>query len=228
MKRSARSHTQHLAPGKDETYNSGILEHVRPYRRDAALHHTGRGAFSLETAGLALTEKQQRFVEEYLVDLNATQAAVRAGYSEKTARSIASENLAKPDIQEAVAALKAKRAERLQITQDSVLAELAVIGFANLGDYLSVDARGVVGVDFSALGAGDLRAVAKLTQRHVPGIERDDPGSYETKIELGSKVQALKLLGDHLGLFKTAEKSMVSDLAGAMAKARARAERRDA
>ncbi len=57
-----------------------------------------------EVAAIALTQKQQRFVDEYLVDLNATQAAVRAGYSEQTARRIGPENLSKPDIAEAVAA----------------------------------------------------------------------------------------------------------------------------
>ena len=62
-----------------------------------------------------MTPKQSRFVEEYLIDLNATQAAVRAGYSKKTARAIASENLAKPNIQEAVAKAKRERSEATKI-----------------------------------------------------------------------------------------------------------------
>ena len=62
------------------------------------------------------TPKQARFVEEYLVDLNATQAAIRAGYSKKTARQVASENLTKPDIQEAIAAAQDDRSERTGIT----------------------------------------------------------------------------------------------------------------
>ena len=71
---------------------------------------------------MSLTPKQERFVAEYLVDLNATQAAIRAGYSEKTAQMIGSENLAKPLIAAAVAAAVAKRSERTEITQDYVLA----------------------------------------------------------------------------------------------------------
>mgnify|MGYP000495309096 CR=1 FL=1 len=72
---------------------------------------------------MALTSKQQRFVDEYLIDLNGAKAAIRAGYSEKTARNIASENLAKPDIAEAVAAAAAMRSERTQIDADWVLRE---------------------------------------------------------------------------------------------------------
>lgn len=68
-----------------------------------------------------LSPKQMRFVEEYLVDLNATQAAIRAGYSQKTARQIGSENLAKPDIQHAIAELQADRSARLQVDADWVL-----------------------------------------------------------------------------------------------------------
>ena len=68
-----------------------------------------------------LSPKQQRFVEEYLLDLNATQAAVRAGYSKKTARAIASENLAKPNIQEAVAKAKQERSEATKVDAKWVL-----------------------------------------------------------------------------------------------------------
>lgn len=68
-----------------------------------------------------VSPKQVRFVEEYLVDLNATQAAVRAGYSQKTARSVGSENLTKPDIAQAIATAQAKRSERVGITADLIL-----------------------------------------------------------------------------------------------------------
>ncbi|HAS53599.1 MAG TPA: terminase small subunit [Nitrospiraceae bacterium] len=68
-----------------------------------------------------LTAKQQAFVREYLVDLNGAQAAIRAGYSKKSARQIAKENLTKPDIATAIAEAKASRAERTQVDQDYVL-----------------------------------------------------------------------------------------------------------
>jgi phage terminase small subunit len=83
--------------------------------------------------GKALTPKQQRFVDEYLVDLNATQAAIRAGYSEKTARQVAAENLAKPNVAEAVQARQAERAERTELTQDEVINDFREIRDLALG-----------------------------------------------------------------------------------------------
>jgi phage terminase small subunit len=70
---------------------------------------------------MPLTPKQERFVDEYLIDLNATQAAIRAGYSKKTAHVIGPENLGKPAIAAAVARAQADRTERTNITQDYVL-----------------------------------------------------------------------------------------------------------
>ena len=76
---------------------------------------------------MALTKKQKAFIQEYLVDLNATQAAIRAGYSIKTATKIASENLTKPDIQKAVQAALKAREKRTEVTQDYVIAKLREI-----------------------------------------------------------------------------------------------------
>ena len=70
-----------------------------------------------------LTPKQARFVEEYLVDLNATQAAIRAGYSERTARQIASENLSKPDIQQAIAARQKELADKRRWDMERLVEE---------------------------------------------------------------------------------------------------------
>lgn len=71
-----------------------------------------------------LTAKQERFVQEYLIDLNATQAAIRAGYPEKTARSVGGENLTKPAISSAIEAAQKKLAARTEVTQDMVIAGL--------------------------------------------------------------------------------------------------------
>ncbi len=68
-----------------------------------------------------MTPKQTCFVQEYLIDLNATQAAIRAGYSKKTARQVASENLSKPDIQRAIEEAQQVRAGRTGLTQDAVV-----------------------------------------------------------------------------------------------------------
>lgn len=80
---------------------------------------------------LGLTPKQQRFVDEYLIDLNGAQAAIRAGYSPDTARQIATENLAKPYIQLAIAEARKAMQERTHITADKVITELALIAFAD-------------------------------------------------------------------------------------------------
>lgn len=78
-----------------------------------------------------LTEKQKRFCEEYLIDFNATQAALRAGYSPKTAYSIGDENLRKPEIQSEIQTLIQKRSERTGISADTVITELAKIAFSD-------------------------------------------------------------------------------------------------
>jgi len=77
-----------------------------------------------------LTPKQKRFIAEYLVDLNATQAAIRSGYSPKTARFIAQENLTKPDIRKMIDAALAEQSQRTKITADAVLQEVGNIAFA--------------------------------------------------------------------------------------------------
>lgn len=76
---------------------------------------------------MKLTPKQVRFIEEYLVDLNATQAAIRAGYSARTANRIGPENLSKPVIAEAIQIAQLARSERTQITVDKVLEDIELI-----------------------------------------------------------------------------------------------------
>ena len=71
-----------------------------------------------------LNEKQKQFCEEYIIDLNGTQAAIRAGYSEKTANRIASELLSKLDIQEYIFELKNKRSERVKYSQDELMRDI--------------------------------------------------------------------------------------------------------
>lgn len=83
-----------------------------------------------------LTEKQLRFVDEYIIDLNGTQAAIRAGYSTRTARAIAAENLTKPSIVAAIQAAMDARAERTQITADQVLRRWHQIAFADVNELI--------------------------------------------------------------------------------------------
>ena len=84
---------------------------------------------------VALTEKQKRFVAEYLVDLNATQAAIRSGYSEKTAEQMGYQLLQKTSVQKAVQIAIKDRQQRTEITQDKVLDELGKVAFSEAADY---------------------------------------------------------------------------------------------
>ena len=86
-----------------------------------------------------MTKKQKRFVEEYLIDLNATQAAIRAGYSPETAYSIGSENLKKPEIRACIEKAMAERSKRTGINQDRIIMELAKIGLLNPKDLVDFD-----------------------------------------------------------------------------------------
>lgn len=86
-----------------------------------------------------LTPKQEMFCREYLVDLNATQAAIRAGYSDNTARKIGSENLTKPDVAQRIIDLKSQRNERLEINADYVLRRLVEIDEMDVLDIMRDD-----------------------------------------------------------------------------------------
>lgn len=138
-----------------------------------------------------LTAKQQRFVDEYLIDLNATQAAIRAGYSEKTAFSIGTENLRKPLIQKAIQQRKQAREQRTEITQDRVIQELAAIGFARATDYAKIVPG--CGVDFVS--------TEELTESQKAAVVSIKETQNGTEIRLADKLKALELIGKHLGMF---------------------------
>lgn len=134
-----------------------------------------------------LTAKQERFCTEYIIDLNATQAAIRAGYSSKTANRIASENLSKPDIQRKIQELQQERAERTEITQDRVLKELAGIGFAPItkGKIKAADKTKALELLGRHLGMftdklqieGDIKTInpyANLTEADLLKLAKDD------------------------------------------------------
>ncbi|MFV0891295.1 terminase small subunit [Pseudomonas kurunegalensis] len=128
---------------------------------------------------MALTAKQQRFVDEYLKDLNATQAAIRAGYSKKTAASIGQENLRKPEIEKALRSATQERSQRTAITQDYVLS-------------------GIVEV------VERCRQVAPVLDRSGEQVMVETPtGELAPAFEFDAKnvLKGLELLGKHLSLF---------------------------
>lgn len=149
-----------------------------------------------------ITPKQQRFVEEYLEDLNGTQAAIRAGYSKKSAGRFAQELLLKTHIQEAVSQAKAKRSERTGITQDNVLKELAKIGFSNMLDYVTVTEGGDIVTDFSTLTRHQAAAISEVTvETYMEGKGDAAEEVKRVRFKLGDKRAALVDMGRHLGMF---------------------------
>lgn len=148
---------------------------------------------------MALTSKQDRFVQEYLVDLNATQAAIRAGYSKKTAAAIGAENLTKPKIAEAVQNAMAERAKRTEITADKVLQELAKIGFADIRKLFTPGGSLLPVSDLDDDAAACLSSI-EITTRKVRGGD-DDELEEVSKVKLWDKRAALVDLGRHLKLF---------------------------
>ncbi len=142
-----------------------------------------------------LTPKQARFVAEYLVDLNAAQAAIRAGYSAKTAKEIGCENLTKPNIQAAIEAGQLNLSRKTGITQERVLNELAKIAFADQRKVMRWGASGVTLLESQELSDDDAAIVSEVS-------ETTTATGGSLKLKTHDKVGALKLLGEHLGLFK--------------------------
>jgi len=171
-----------------------------------------------------LTDKQRLFIAEYLIDLNATQAAIRAGYSEDSARQIGTENLSKPSIAEEIDRRLKRRADKLEITAEKVLQELAKMAFVDPRKFYNLDgslkhptelddetAMSLAGMDieeaYEHFGKGQAKATGVIK-----------------KIKLADKGQNLERLGRHLKLFTDkVEHSADDSLAAAISAARKRA-----
>lgn len=162
-----------------------------------------------------LNERQERFCNEYLIDLNATQAAIRAGYKETTAYSMGQRLLKNVEVQAYIQQRKQDRVERTEITQDMVLRELALIAFSNTADYISVvekqatvnDESGVQIPLFDEDGKPVMyRTVepvltAELTEDQKRALAIIKKGRDGFDVKPYDKVRALELLGKHLGMF---------------------------
>ena len=154
-------------------------------------------------AARKLTPKQAEFVRQYLVDLNATAAAIRAGYSERTAKSQGQRLLTNVDVSAALAAAKAEREQRTEITQDRVVSELAKIAFADPRELMEWGPEGVKLKDSAELTEEQAASVAEVSETTTK-----DGGSLRLKKH--DKVKALELLGRHLGMFTDKVKSEIS------------------
>lgn len=140
-----------------------------------------------------LRDKQQRFVDEYLIDLNATQAAIRAGYSVKTANEQGSRLLANVSVQTAIAEKMAERSRRTGVNQDRVVLELAKIAFVKLTDI--IDEKGKIK---DTATEDDLACLEGYKYKYS---DTDSGYSVEREVKLSSKMKALELLGKHLGMW---------------------------
>ena len=161
-----------------------------------------------------LTAKQQRFCDEYLIDLNATQAAIRSGYSEKTAMEQGYQLLQKTSVQKYISDRKKVRAERTEITQDMVLKEVASIAFSNAADYANViEKQAMIEVEGNMLPMLDengnpvmYRTVEptlteRLTEEQKKALAVIKKGRDGFEVKPYDKVRALELLGKHLGMW---------------------------
>lgn len=138
-----------------------------------------------------LTDRQKAFCDEYLIDLNATQAALRAGYSPKGAQRMAVRNMQNPLVQEYLNERREARSKRTQITQDFVLGELMKIATAN-------------GTDFASVGKGNrvrLTPTEELPPEKRAAVASVKKGRDGMEIKTYDKLRALELLGKHLGMF---------------------------
>ena len=150
-----------------------------------------------------LPPMQDRFVDEWLIDFNGTQAAIRAGYSERSARSIAGRLLTKDNIQAEISRRQKDLQRRTEVTQERVVKELARIAFANIADYLHVETQTRTKDDGTEVTyqtvmfnetqelSADQRAALAVVKQSVNGFE----------IKLHDKIKALELLGRHIGMF---------------------------
>lgn len=146
------------------------------------------------------TAKQARFIDEYMIDMNATQAAIRAGYSTKTANQQASRLLANVNISALIEKRRQAISDKLQCTVDDIARELHKCGFANMADYMNVNADGDPWLDFSKLTRDQAAALAEvMVDDYVEGRGKKARKVKRVKFKLvdkkGSLVDLARLLG---------------------------------
>ncbi len=137
---------------------------------------------------MSLTPRQKRFASEFLIDLNGEQAAIRAGYSAKWARSQASHLATNPNIAAEIIRLQAKRSERTEVTADRVLTELGCLAFYDPAIIASARMR----------GPEDIANLPEPVRRAIVGWKWDATGNFT--LMLSPKVPSLVEIGRHLGI----------------------------
>ncbi len=153
----------------------------------------------MSTKKKELTAKQKAFCEEFIIDFNGTQAAIRAGYSKRSAEKIATENRQKPEIKLYIQQLINKRSNKTAITAENVLKEIARLAFSDIREVFNEDG-GLINPKFMA----DEISSAVQSVDVVTSYESDEEGNrvpvHTKKIKLADKTKNLELLSKHLGL----------------------------
>ena len=152
---------------------------------------------------MKLPPMQDRFVDEWLIDFNGTQAAIRAGYSERSARSIAGRLLTKDNIQREISRRQKDLQKRTEISQDRVVKELARVASADAADYAQVETRIVEKDDGTEVSyqTVTLKNTAELSPEQRTAIAGIKQGTNGIEVKLCDKLKALELLGRHIGMF---------------------------
>ena len=153
-----------------------------------------------------MTPQQELFAREYLVDFHGTNAAIRAGYSKKSAYSQAHDLLKRPEIRDLIKSLRDKALNKYDVSKESVIAELAKLAFSNVTDFATVTEDGRMVVDVRHTTRDQFAAVSEI-QSSIRTISDGKKGSkprqeVSTKLKLASKREALRDLGQYFGLFK--------------------------
>lgn len=151
----------------------------------------------VQISDIKLTAKQQKFADEYLVDLNATQAAIRAGYSKKTAKVIGNENLTKPDIERYIAIKQKEISKETGITRDRWLKELEGLSFSKLTDIIDFNDQEVTIKSQDEIPEHALGAISsiQITTTKINSKTTEQ----KINLKLHPKLPALQTLGQALG-----------------------------
>lgn len=198
LKRATDEGWEKLAPHKDTKKSKTSPENT--------LNSGDIGAYPLK-------DKMEMFCQYYIGEakLNATQAAIKAGYSQKTAQRIGSENLSKPVIRDRIAYLQRATMQKLDVTPERIMAEVAKIAFANLGNFIKVQADGTGYIDLKDVTPDMFAALEQYEVTELPPFKTVENGEevvrevLKIKVKLNNKLDALEKLMRRHNLVKPIE-----------------------
>ncbi len=156
-------------------------------------------------SGRKLTNKQANFVAEYQKDMNATQAAIRAGYSSKSAEVIAAHLVKKSQVTEAIEKAMKSRLQKIGVYAERVLTELARVGLSDIRSLYDDEGRLKHPKDWDENTAAAIAGVEVMEEFEGKGKDKKYVGTTK-KVRVFDKVRALEHLGKHLGIFPTEKK----------------------